>query len=162
MPTPPFKYMWNWGRATLTSWLFIIDVPKAAIFKGYIVFFDPEKSLIAAGCLPELMAFPVFYNTSPFNQFPRPDPIWHFHLHLRFTAKYVKNEDLPPLFPFLDEFYKIAFRKKIYLNLDELQTDLDEWLVKYNNRRTHQGKRCQGRTPMQTFMENLPLAKEKM
>lgn len=63
---------------------------------------------------------------------------------------------------FLDEFYKIAFRKKIYLNLDELQTDLDEWLVKYNNRRTHQGKRCQGRTPMQTFMENLPLAKEKM
>jgi transposase InsO family protein len=63
---------------------------------------------------------------------------------------------------FLDEFYKIAFRKKIYLNLDELQTDLDEWLVKYNNRRTHQGKRCQGRTPMQTFVENLPLAKEKM
>ena len=66
------------------------------------------------------------------------------------------------MFTFLDEFYKIAFRKKIYMNLDELQTDLDEWLVKYNNRRTHQGKRCQGRTPMQTFMENLLLAKEKM
>jgi transposase InsO family protein len=62
----------------------------------------------------------------------------------------------------LDEFYSIAFRKKIYLNLEELQEDLDEWLVKYNDRRTHQGKRCQGKTPMKTFMENLPLANEKM
>ena len=62
----------------------------------------------------------------------------------------------------LDEFYSIAFRKKIYLTLEELQEDLDNWLVKYNNRRPHQGKRCQGRTPMETFLENLPLAKEKM
>ncbi len=57
----------------------------------------------------------------------------------------------------LDEFYSIAFRKKIYLTLDELQQDLDEWLIRYN-----QGKRCQGKTPMETFKENLPLAKEKM
>ncbi len=62
----------------------------------------------------------------------------------------------------LDEFYSIAFRKKIYLTLEELQEDLDIWLLKYNNRRPHQGKRCQGRTPMETFSENLPLAKEKM
>jgi len=61
-----------------------------------------------------------------------------------------------------DEFYSIAFRKKIYLTVEELQQDLDEWMGRYNNRRTHQGKRCQGRTPMATFMENLPLAKEKM
>ena len=62
----------------------------------------------------------------------------------------------------LDEFYSIAFRKKIYLTLDELQQDLDEWLIRYNTQRTHQGKRCQGKTPMETFKENLPLAKEKM
>jgi transposase InsO family protein len=62
----------------------------------------------------------------------------------------------------LDEFYSIAFRKKIYLGLDELQQDLDDWLERYNTKRTHQGKRCQGRTPMETFLENLPLAKEKM
>jgi transposase InsO family protein len=62
----------------------------------------------------------------------------------------------------LDEFYSIAFRKKIYLALEELQEDLDEWLVKYNQRRTHQGKRCEGKTPMETFEENLPLAREKM
>ena len=62
----------------------------------------------------------------------------------------------------LEEFYSVAFRKKIYHSLDELQRDLDEWMVKYNHRRPHQGKRCQGRTPMETFLENLPLAKEKI
>lgn len=62
----------------------------------------------------------------------------------------------------LDEFYCIAFRKKIYLGLEELQRDLDEWLDKYNQRRPHQGKRCEGKTPIQTFDENLPLAREKM
>jgi transposase InsO family protein len=61
-----------------------------------------------------------------------------------------------------DEFYSIAFRKKIYVGIDELQTDLDAWMKHYNNQRPHQGKRCQGRTPMQTLLENLPLAKEKM
>jgi len=62
----------------------------------------------------------------------------------------------------LDEFYKIAFRKKIYLSLEELQKDLDNWLDYYNTKRPHQGKRCQGRTPMETFLENLPLAKQKL
>jgi len=62
----------------------------------------------------------------------------------------------------LDEFYSIAFRKKIYLGLEELQQDLDDWLERYNINRTHHGKRCQRRTPMETFLENLPLAKEKM
>ncbi len=62
----------------------------------------------------------------------------------------------------LDEFYRIAFRKKIYLTLEELQQDLDAWLFKYNNERPHQGKRCQGNTPVETFIANLPLAKEKM
>jgi transposase InsO family protein len=61
-----------------------------------------------------------------------------------------------------DEFYATAFRKKIYSTLDELQTDLDLWLDEYNNQRTHSGKYCYGRTPMQTFLETLPLAKEKM
>jgi transposase InsO family protein len=62
----------------------------------------------------------------------------------------------------LDEFYRIAFRKKIYLTLDELQKDLDDWLDDYNTVRPHQGKRCQGKTPMVTFLENVPLAKEKI
>jgi transposase InsO family protein len=62
----------------------------------------------------------------------------------------------------LDEFYRIAFRRKIYPTLEELQRDLFEWLESYNTQRPHQGKRCQGKTPMITFLENLPLAKEKL
>lgn len=42
----------------------------------------------------------------------------------------------------LNEFYQVALRKKIYQTVQELQTDLDEWLIKYNTRRTHQGKIC--------------------
>ena len=32
----------------------------------------------------------------------------------------------------LDEFYRVAFRKKLYRSLDELQADLDAWLKEYN------------------------------
>ncbi len=61
-----------------------------------------------------------------------------------------------------EEFYAVVFRKKIFNTLEELQTDLDLWLKEYNNERTHSGKYCYGRTPMQTFLESLPLAKQKM
>jgi hypothetical protein len=50
----------------------------------------------------------------------------------------------------------------IYTTLTELQTDLDEWLRYYNEERVHQGRWCYGRTPMQTFIETIPLAKEKL
>ena len=61
----------------------------------------------------------------------------------------------------LNEFYRVVFRKKVYASVEELQKDLDEWLAHYNNQRTHQGKRCQGGTPMDTFMASLELARQK-
>lgn len=61
-----------------------------------------------------------------------------------------------------DEFYAIAFRKKIYQSLEEMQADLNEWLEFYNNQRTHTGKYCFGKTPMETFKDSLELAKNKM
>lgn len=42
-----------------------------------------------------------------------------------------------------------------------MQADLDAFLEHYNNERTHQGKWCQGRTPMQTFLDALEMAYEK-
>jgi transposase InsO family protein len=60
-----------------------------------------------------------------------------------------------------DEFYEVAFRKKIYRSLDELQSDLDQWLEYYNGRRPHTGKYCEGRTPFQTFTASRELAKQK-
>ena len=62
----------------------------------------------------------------------------------------------------LEEFYQIAFRKKIYKTVEELQTDLDDWLVHYNQKRPHSGRYCYGKTPMETFNDSLPMAKEKM
>lgn len=60
-----------------------------------------------------------------------------------------------------NEFYASAFRKKLYRTIDELQIDLDLWVEQYNNERTHSGKYCFGKTPMQTFIETLHLALEK-
>lgn len=62
----------------------------------------------------------------------------------------------------LNEFYRVAFRKKIYRSGEELQTDLDLWLESYNNERPHQGRWCFGKTPMQTFRDTLAVAKEKL
>jgi transposase InsO family protein len=61
-----------------------------------------------------------------------------------------------------NEFYAIAFRKKLYSTLEELQNDLNTWLEEYNTQRTHSGKYCFGKTPMETFLDSLHLAKNKM
>jgi transposase InsO family protein len=61
-----------------------------------------------------------------------------------------------------NEFYAVAFRKKIYRSIEELQVDADLWVKDYNEERTHSGKYCFGKTPMQTFIDATPLAAEKM
>ena len=61
-----------------------------------------------------------------------------------------------------NEFYAIAFRKKIYTCIEQLQEDLDQWVCEYNNQRPHTGKYCYGKTPMQTFIDSIHLSKEKM
>ena len=62
----------------------------------------------------------------------------------------------------LNEFYRVAFRKKVYRAIDELQADLDAWITEYNEARPHQGRWCFGKTPMQTFLDAMPMTKEKM
>lgn len=62
----------------------------------------------------------------------------------------------------LDEFYRVTFRRKLYTTLDELQADLDDWVRYYNNDRTHQGKVCCGRTPMQTMIDGKEAYDEKV
>ena len=54
-----------------------------------------------------------------------------------------------------NEFYAIAFRKKIYTSIEQLQTDFDSWINSYNTQRTRSGKYCFGKTPMQTFLEGI-------
>ena len=61
----------------------------------------------------------------------------------------------------LNEFYQVTFRKKVYTTIEDLQKDLDDWIFNYNNERTHQGKICLGRTPMQTLLDGKEVWKEK-
>jgi transposase InsO family protein len=51
----------------------------------------------------------------------------------------------------LSEFCRVAFRKRLYAQLGDLQTDLDDFLEDDNTQRPHQGRWCYGKTPMQTF-----------
>ena len=62
----------------------------------------------------------------------------------------------------LQEFYQVTFRKKIYRSIEELQQDLDDWLRYYNNERTHQGKMCCGRTPLQTLIDGKEVWRHKI
>lgn len=62
----------------------------------------------------------------------------------------------------LQEFYQVTFRKKVYSSIEELQKDLDDWIDYYNNERTHQGKMCCGRTPIETLIDGKQIWQEKL
>lgn len=61
-----------------------------------------------------------------------------------------------------EEFYKVAFRKKLYSTMEDIQADLDDFMATYNHDRTNQGKYCQGRTPFETFLDGLSIYHEKV
>jgi transposase InsO family protein len=84
--------------------------------------------------------------------------------HTRTTVKSPQTNGIVERFhkTMRNEFYRITFRKKIYTTLTDLQSDLDGWLREDNEERVHQGRWCYGRTPMQTFLDTIPLAKEKL
>ena len=60
----------------------------------------------------------------------------------------------------LDEHFRVAGRKKWYEAIEEMQKDLDAYLVHYNTKRPHQGRNMKGRTPKKVFIDGLP-KKEK-
>ncbi len=84
--------------------------------------------------------------------------------HTKTTARHPQTNGICERFhkTILQEFYQVAFRKKLYLSLDERQADLDTWLAYYNHERTHQGKMCCGRTPLQTLIAGKEAWNEKV
>ena len=80
--------------------------------------------------------------------------------HSRTKARHPQTNGICERFQrtMLNEFYRVAFRKKIYRSLDELQEDVDNWLLEYNEQRTHSGKYCFGNTPMLTFLDSIPMS----
>ena len=83
--------------------------------------------------------------------------------HTKTKAKHPQTNGICERFhkTILQEFYQVAFRKKVYDSIDALQADLDQWIDFYNNERTHQGKKCCGRTPFDTMIEGKQIWKEK-
>jgi transposase InsO family protein len=61
----------------------------------------------------------------------------------------------------LDEFCRIAFRQKFYDSVQELQADLDAWLIHYNTERPHRGYRNMGRRPLDTINDYLKCLQDK-
>ena len=55
----------------------------------------------------------------------------------------------------LEEFFSVAFRKKWYFDINELQNDLDAYLKYYNYKRTHQGYRVKGKRPFDIIVKHL-------
>jgi transposase InsO family protein len=55
----------------------------------------------------------------------------------------------------LDEHFRIKGREKWYESLEEMQADLDVFLEQYNNKRPHQGRGMNGRTPYQAFLDGI-------
>jgi hypothetical protein len=60
----------------------------------------------------------------------------------------------------LNEFYRVAFRGKIYASIEQLRRNLDPWLKEYNELRPHQGLGVTA--PLQTFLDAASLAREKI
>ena len=51
----------------------------------------------------------------------------------------------------LAELWRVAFRRTYYTRKDQLERDLQAYLVFYNRERPHQGYRLRGRTPASIF-----------
>jgi len=62
----------------------------------------------------------------------------------------------------LSEFYQVTCRKNLYSNLEELQEYLALRLDYSKNERTHQGKMCCGRTPMDSLEDGKSIWQEKL
>jgi transposase InsO family protein len=62
----------------------------------------------------------------------------------------------------LTAFYQVVLSKQIHRIIEDFQAHLDVWMRDYNTNRTHQGRWCYGKTPMQTFIDMLSVAKEKL
>ena len=62
--------------------------------------------------------------------------------HTRTKARHPQTNGIVERFhkTILNEFYQVTFRKHVYKSIEQLQSDLDDWLEKFNTERTHQGR----------------------
>lgn len=61
----------------------------------------------------------------------------------------------------LDEFFRETFRNKLYTSVNELQADMDKWLLYYNTERPHRGYRNMGRRPIETINDGKTVKEQR-
>jgi len=62
----------------------------------------------------------------------------------------------------LQEFYRVALRRKIYGSPEELQADADRRVDGYNKKGPDSGKHRFGKTPMRRFPGSIRMARDKL
>jgi transposase InsO family protein len=60
----------------------------------------------------------------------------------------------------LDEFFRVELRKYNFQTIEELEVALQEWIVYYNTKRTHQGYRNLGRTPYNVVEQSIAVRQD--
>ena len=121
-------------------------------------FFDEQKISLLRILTDRGTEYCGRVETHPYQLFLHLNNIEHSRTKVRHPQTNGSTERLNQIVQ--NEFYKVAFRKKVYKSLDEIQVDLDKFMDRYNNQRTNQGKRCQGRTPMETWQAGLDLCQK--
>ncbi|HIC36824.1 MAG TPA: IS481 family transposase [Candidatus Marinimicrobia bacterium] len=118
-------------------------------------FFDSENMSLLRVLTDRGTEYCGRIETHPYQLFLHLNGIEHSRTKVRHPQTNGSTERLNQIIQ--NEFYKVAFRKKIYTSIEEIQVDLDIFMATYNNERTNQGKHCQGRTPMQTLRDGRAL-----
>ena len=118
-------------------------------------FFDEEGIKVLRMLTDNGVEYCGRHETHPYELFLHLNDIEHTRIKVRHPQTNGSVERLNQTIQ--EEFYKVAFRKKLYCSLEEIQTDLDEFMLWYNTERTNQGRYCKGRTPLQTLTDGLAL-----
>jgi transposase InsO family protein len=121
-------------------------------------FFDEEGMSVLRTLTDNGLEYCGRQESHPYQLFLHLNEIEHTRTKVRHPQTNGSTEKLNQTIK--NEFYAVAFRKKIYDSLEVIQTDLDEFMKYYNGKRTNQGKHCKGRTPAQTLNDGYELYKK--
>lgn len=136
----------------------ILDSSKRAetavtVLKECVLPFFEKRDLIVEAVLTNNGREFCGTEAHPYEQFLADNGIEHWHSRLG------KSQTSGFLARFrtivLSEFFGDVFKTRFYRNLDELQEELNTWLVYYNTVRAHQGYPNMGLSPLESMNEYL-------
>lgn len=140
-----------WGR------LYTSKLPVAAVHvlnQDVLPFFEQYNSRIATILSDNGREFCGRPDSHPYELFLQLEEIEHRTTRVRRPQSNGFVERLHRTL--LDEHFRIQGRSKWYESVEQMQADLDTYLVHYNQKRPHQGRNMKGQTPYNVFKKGLP------